>query len=146
MYGPSVQAGIVPAVALAGYRNHPVYIRNARHVPPAPEWVRESMPVFLELVQQEEHAAVRAVLGHFIFAYIHPYVDGNGRISRFIMNFLLATAGYRWTIVTLQTRDEYMQALDRASGDKDIAAFAQLLARLATEQHLHPVERATQRP
>ena len=36
MYGPSVQAGIVPPEALAGYRNHPIYIRNARHVPPAP--------------------------------------------------------------------------------------------------------------
>ena len=84
---------------------------------------------------------MRAVLGHFIFVYIHPYMDGNGRISRFIMNFMLTTAGYRWTIVTLQSRDEYMRALDRASGDKDITAFAQFLARLATEQHLHPVER-----
>jgi hypothetical protein len=141
MYGPCVQAGLVPAAALAGYRNHPIYIRNARHVPPAAEWVRQCMPVFLELMQQEEDAAVRAVLGHFIFVYIHPYRDGNGRISRFIMNLMLTTAGYRWTIVTVESRDEYMAALDRASGDKDISAFAAFLARLAREQHATPVVR-----
>jgi len=141
MYGPSVQAGLASAASLAGYRNIPIYIRNARHVPPAAEWVRQCMPVFLELMQKEEDAAVRAVLGHFIFVYIHPYQDGNGRISRFIMNLMLTTGGYRWTIVTVQSRTEYLAALDEASGDKDIRPFAALLARLAREQHDQPILR-----
>lgn len=145
MYGPCVQAGLVPAAALAGYRNHPIYIRNARHVPPAAEWVRQCMPVFLELMKQEESAAVRAVLGHFLLVYIHPYVDGNGRISRFIMNLMLTTAGYRWTIVTIESRANYLAALDSASGDKDISAFATLLAKLAREQHDKPILRESQR-
>jgi len=38
------------------------------------------------------------VLGHFVFVYIHPYLDGNGRIGRFLMNLMLAAGGYPWTV------------------------------------------------
>jgi hypothetical protein len=38
-------------------------------------------------------AGVRVVLGHFIFVYIHPYMDGNGRMGRFLMNVMLAGGG-----------------------------------------------------
>lgn len=146
MYGPCVQADLAPPEALARYRNIAIYISNARHVPPAVERVRQCMPLFLELMRHEEDAAVRAVLGHFIFAYIHPYVDGNGRISRFIMNLMLTTGGYRWTIVTVQTCSEYLAALDQASGDKDRTAFARLIARLVREQHATPIVRESHRP
>ena len=37
--------------------------------------------------------AVRAVLGHFFFVYIHPYMDGNGRMGRFVLNAMLASGG-----------------------------------------------------
>jgi Fic family protein len=37
---------------------------------------------------------VRAALGHFLFVYIHPYMDGNGRLARFLMNLMLVDAGY----------------------------------------------------
>jgi len=37
------------------------------------------------------------VLGHFIFVYIHPYMDGNGRVGRFLMNAMMASGGYLWT-------------------------------------------------
>ena len=37
------------------------------------------MPAFFELLSAEENAAVRVVLGHFVFVYIHPYMDGNGQ-------------------------------------------------------------------
>jgi hypothetical protein len=44
------------------------------------------MPALMELLADEAHSGVRAVLGHFFFAFIHPYMDGNGRLSRFITN------------------------------------------------------------
>lgn len=146
LFSPSVTAGITSAAALAGYRNTPVYIRNALHVPPAPEWVRECMPVLMEMLQDEPDGSVRAVLGHFVFVYIHPYLDGNGRIARFLMNFLLCTAGFRWTIVTMQVRTAYMAALAQASTHGNMADFADLLVTLLTEQSTHPVIRGTQRP
>jgi len=49
------------------------------------------MPAFFDLLREETHPAVRVVLGHFLFVYIHPYMDGNGRIGRFLMNVMLAS-------------------------------------------------------
>jgi Fic family protein len=41
--------------------------------------------------------SVRAVLGRWLFDYIHPYMDGNGRMARFLMNTMLASGGYPWS-------------------------------------------------
>ena len=128
LFSPSVTAGIVSAADLAGYRNAPVYIKNATHVPPAREAVREMMPALFDLIAEEPSAAVRAVLGHFCFVFIHPYMDGNGRMGRFLMNAMLASGGYPWTIIRVDWRDRYMAALDAASARGAIGPFAQLLA------------------
>ena len=136
LFGPSVTAGIVDAVDLAGYRSGPVYIRRSMHVPPPREAIRDCMPALFELLEAESEPAVRAVLGHFVFVYIHPYVDGNGRMGRFLMNVMLASGGYPWTVVPLERRDEYMTALESASVKGDIQPFARLLARLVADNLL----------
>ncbi|MFX1671770.1 Fic family protein [Paraburkholderia sp. A2WS-5] len=146
LFSPSVQAGILKVGDLAGYRNNQVFIRNALHVPPAPDAVRDCMPALMELIEQEDHPGVRAVLGHFIFVFIHPYMDGNGRLSRFIMNFMLTTGGYPWTIVTVQSRNAYLAALEQASTYQNIEPFARLICKLIATQASTPVERITQRP
>ena len=130
LFGPSVAAGILKPADLAGYRNGPVYIRRSQHVPPNREAVRELMPAFLDLLQNEPEPAVRVVLGHFIFVYIHPYYDGNGRIGRFLLNVMLASGGYPWTVVPVTSRDEYMNVLEKASAKGDIIPFAQFLGKL----------------
>jgi hypothetical protein len=133
LFGPSVAAGILQASDLAGYRNGPVYIRRSMHVSPRHEAVRELMPTFFELLQQENEPAVRVVLGHFVFVYIHPYFDGNGRMGRFMMNLMMASGGYPWTIVPLECRADYMAALESASVDQDIKPFSKFLAALVTK-------------
>ena len=100
------------------------------HVPPPKEAVPDLMPAFFDLLKNEEHPAVRIVLGHFIFVFIHPYVDGNGRIGRFLMNVMMASAGYPWAVVTVDLRDSYMAALEQASVNKNIEPFAKFLAKL----------------
>ena len=72
-------------------------------------------------------APARAVLGHYLFVYIHPYMDGNGRMGRFLMNAMLAAAGAPWTVVRLQQRDTYMAALNSASGQGNITPFAEFI-------------------
>ena len=131
LFGPSVTAGILRPADLAGYRNAPVYIRRSMHTPPNIEAVRELMPALFELLEQESEASVRVVLGHFMFVYIHPYMDGNGRMGRFLMNIMLASGGYPWTIVPLERRADYMAALEHASVDGDIGPFATFLTELA---------------
>lgn len=130
LFGPSVAAGIVKQSDLAGYRTGPVYIRKSKHTPPSKEAVREMMPALFDLLVEEENPAVRVVLGHFIFVYIHPYYDGNGRMGRFIMNLMMAAGGYAWTVVPVERRAEYMTALEAASVEQDIKPFTKFLASL----------------
>jgi hypothetical protein len=133
LFGPSVTAGIVNAVDLAGYRTGPVYIRRSMHVPPPREAVRDCMPVLFELLAAESEPCVRVMLGHFVFVYIHPYMDGNGRMGRFLMNVMLASGGYPWTIIPLQRRDDYMAALESASVRQDIRPFAAFVGGLVRD-------------
>ena len=93
------------------------------------------MPTFCDLLSKEENAYVRAILGHFFFVYIHPYMDGNGRTARFIMNTLLVTAGLPWTVIPVERRSSYMVALEKASIDGDISDFAQFIFSLIKESY-----------
>jgi Fic/DOC family len=78
--------------------------------------------------------AVRVTLGHFIFVYIHPYIDGNGRMGRFLMNMMMIAAGYRWTVIPLSERKTYVAALEKASVEENIGPFAAFLARLVRDR------------
>ncbi|MCM2281211.1 MAG: Fic family protein [Bdellovibrionaceae bacterium] len=128
LFSPSVQAGILKAADLAGYRSGPVYIKGARHVPPGgKDAVLDSMETLFRLIRDEPHPAVRAVLGHFIFVYIHPYMDGNGRIGRLLLNLMLVSGGYRWTIIRIEERARYMAALEAASIEGRIEPFAKFV-------------------
>ncbi|MFC3559791.1 Fic family protein [Pedobacter jamesrossensis] len=133
LFDPSVAAGILKASDLAGYRSHQVYISNSQHVPLSVDAMRDCMPVLFELLESETEASVRAVLGHFIFVFIHPYMDGNGRIGRFLLNTMLASGGYPWTVVPVEKRDEYMKALEHASVEQDISLFSKFIAHLVGE-------------
>jgi len=130
LFTPSVAAGLLRASDLAGYRTSQVYIRGSMHTPLNPDAVREAMPVLFDLLKNEPDARVRTVLGHFIFVYIHPYMDGNGRIARFLMNTMLISDGYDWTIIPVEKRQEYMLALEKASVNEDISDFTLFLASL----------------
>lgn len=128
LFQPCVAAGLIPAHALAGYRDDTVFIHTSRHVPPRKEAVGEAMPALFDLLEREPESSVRAVLGHWLFGYIHPYFDGNGRMARFLMNAMLASGGYPWTIVRVENRSRYLAALESASVDLDIRPFAAFIA------------------
>lgn len=138
LFAPSVAAGIVAPAELAGYRSDPVFIRRSMHVPPRAAAVRELMPAYFDHLASETEPAVRVVLGHFVFVYVHPYIDGNGRIGRFLMNAMLASGGYPWTVIPLVLRDRYMSALESASVDQDIRPFTDFLAELVERPPKEP--------
>lgn len=128
LFGPAVAAGILKRHQLAGYRTGPIFIRNSMHTPLPRDALLDSMEELFRLIADEPEASVRAVLGHHLFVFIHPYFDGNGRIGRFMMNALLASGGYPWTVVRVARRQQYMDALELASVKGDIARLTQFLA------------------
>jgi fido (protein-threonine AMPylation protein) len=138
LFGPCVTAGLLRAGELVGYRRNAVYLRTSRYAPPRWEAVRDAMPAFFALLEKETEPSVRAVLGHWLFGYIHPYPDGNGRMARFLMNVMLASGGYPWAIIRMRDRKAYLAALDSASIGMDIAPFTSLIAqcvRWSLERH-----------
>jgi Fic family protein len=134
LFIPLVNAGIQNAGSLAGYRSDRVLIKGSRHIPASGDAVPDLMPVFFELLEHEEDPGTRVVLGHFAFVYIHPYADGNGRIARFLMNLMLASGGFPWTIIPVDHRQKYMECLESASVEQNIKPFAEFLGRLTQSQ------------
>lgn len=127
LFEPCVQAAIIQAGDLVGYRKHQVYIRGSKHTPLNPDAIIDAMQTYYTMLRQEDNPLVRAILGHFFFVYIHPYMDGNGRTARFILNSMLVTSGYPWTIIPLEKREEYMSTLEAASIDGDVVAFTKFI-------------------
>ncbi|MBX3162128.1 MAG: Fic family protein [Deltaproteobacteria bacterium] len=128
LFGPFVSAGLLTPAMLGGYRNAPVYLRGSRHVPPRSEVLGDAMSALFDLVEQEPHAGVAAVLAHWLVGYVHPFPDGNGRIARFVMNALFAAAGSPWTVIRVDERDAYLAALETASVGNDARPFARFVA------------------
>ena len=127
LFMPCIQAGIIKPSDIIGYRSNQVYIRNSMHTPLRPDALRDAMTALFELISEETDAGVRAVLGHFVFTFIHPYMDGNGRTGRFLMNVMLASGGYNWLIIPVEKRAEYMSSLEKASVHGDIIPFVKFL-------------------
>jgi hypothetical protein len=127
MFSPSVKAGLIKPSDLSGFRNKEVFLRGSTLATPSQDALMDCMEAYFDLVKRESSPEVRAVLGHFIFTYIHPYSDGNGRLGRFIMNMMLASDRIPWTVITVQTRQPYLDALEKASRDEDIRPFTQFL-------------------
>lgn len=123
-----MDAGFLKPTDLTGYRTDKVFIRVVNHVPPSQDAVRDMMPELCDLLETETNAAARAVLGHFLFVYIHPYFDGNGRLGRFLMNAMLVSGGYPWKVIRIEQRNDYMAVLEAASSRGEIKPFAEFIA------------------
>lgn len=102
------------------YRTVPVMISGSRHIPPAPYKLDRLMEDFITEYRQKEEAREHPVL---IAAYlhdelvrIHPFIDGNARTSRLLMNLFLRRHGY--TLVSLKSDNEakvrYYESLEKS--------------------------------
>lgn len=137
LFEPCANAGIIKNSDLVGYRRHQVYIRNSLHIPFDASHLSDAMDEFFKILQQEKEPIVRAIIGHFLFTYIHPFPDGNGRIGRFIMNYFMLQANLPWTVIKVENRNRYMDALETASVKSDIEDFAKFMRLTLNEQLLN---------
>ena len=127
LFSPSLEAGLATKDQLTRYRNDAVYIRNSRYVPPNHQKVDDLMRCMVEVVNEVENKATRALLAHYGFVTVHPYSDGNGRVSRFLMNYILSLGGIPWITIRVEDRDKYFQALEIAQCDENIGPFTEFL-------------------
>ena len=114
---------------LAGrIRKHQVGIAGSKFIPPSPLEVDPFLEEFFTWYKQQKnkiHPVELAALVHLKFVTIHPFGDGNGRISRLMMNFILHKHQYPLFTIPYQGRNSYYTALERAQSKKQDHIFVQ---------------------
>lgn len=118
------------------YRNENVIISGAKHKPPQHFLIKERMESLISLYNgewQRLHPIERASLLHGEFVKIHPFIDGNGRTARLLLNFELMKAGFPPIIIRKEMRVEYYDSLDLAHTTGDYTNFMNLVSRCAEE-------------
>ncbi len=114
------------------YRDQQVFISGATHTPPPPLKIQEQMDALMNWYNdeaQELHPIVRGAMLHAIFVGIHPFIDGNGRTSRLLLNLELMKAGYPPIIIRVENRLAYYNTLDKAHTTEDYEGFIELVAK-----------------
>jgi len=112
------------------FRTVQVYIRGAKWTPPKPEDVPNEMKTLLAWYSQNKkklHPLILAAYFHTAFEQIHPFVDGNGRVGRLMMNFILHKNGYPMINIPNKIKQRYYSALEKAHLEGDLRQFIELL-------------------
>lgn len=117
------------------YRSENVAIMGATHTPPGHLIVPELMEKLILNYQKwnKYHPIIKAALIHGELVKIHPFIDGNGRTSRLVMNLSLMNSGYLPVIIKKENRLEYYNALDKAHTTGDYTDFVKLVTNLEIE-------------
>ncbi|CAF1255178.1 unnamed protein product [Adineta ricciae] len=129
--------GFVDPVQAGQLREHQVYVGS--FVPPAASEVDGYLEDFLVWLNSLEdtrdlHAIELAAIAHYKFVYIHPFIDGNGRTGRLLMNLILMRSGFPPVIIKKTERLTYYACLDQAN-DGDLRPLIRFIAR-CTERTL----------
>lgn len=115
------------------------------HIPPHPQDVERHMQELVQWLNSDEalnlHPVELAALAHYKLVYVHPFVDGNGRTSRLLMNLVLMQANYPPITIRKEQRSEYYLALEMAN-EGDIRPFIRFIAK-CTEMTLDTLLIAT---
>lgn len=111
------------------YRQTDVFIKGVDVELPGPRQVPYLMREFIRWLQgeQDEHPVMVAALAHYKFVSIHPFLDGNGRTGRLLMNFILILNGYPMAVIRNEERIRYLDALRTAQTKQDLQPFLALI-------------------
>lgn len=123
------------------YRTLRVEISGSEHKPTLPESVPPEMDKFIDWLKKISQPAnlqpaqdplVLACVAHTWFVYIHPFIDGNGRVSRLLLNLILMRFGYPVAIITREDRQRYYDSL-KESDSADLTSFVSLVVECIKE-------------
>ena len=119
------------------YRRIPVRILGAYHTPPEPFLVAEMVEKLVkESANQKLHPIEAAALFHLKFEGVHPFVDGNGRTGRLILNLFLMQSGYPPINVKFTDRKRYYEAFDSYYRDQDAGVMVRMIAEYVEQRLL----------
>lgn len=111
------------------YRQSEIFVHGSNSIFPMPEVVPVLMKNFISWLEreQDENPVKIASDAHYKFVSIHPFIDGNGRCGRLIMNLILAIHGYPMAVVKNEDRTKYLNSLEKAQTKNDIEDFYEII-------------------
>lgn len=120
------------------YRTVPVYISGSEHIPPQPYLIARQMEEYIEYYNEHKnkvHPVILAANMHEKLVTIHPFIDGNGRTSRLIMNLILLSNGFTIANIKgdLDSRLNYYKALEAIQTNGDYNPFIELVIQCSIE-------------
>ncbi len=118
------------------YRSIQVYISGTEYVPPAPDEVPRLMNHLIDQIHSSNialHPIELAAMAHKCLVDIHPFIDGNGRTARLLMNLILVNAGYGVVSIPPIWRNDYIDALSASRRQNDMEPFCKLIAECVIE-------------
>lgn len=126
--------GIIPEDA-GRYRKVQVMIQGSSHMPPQPLIVAQEMEEYFmwyEINKNKLHPIILAAEMHERLVSIHPFIEGNGRTSRLVMNLILMQKGYLIANIKgdYENRMQYYQSLEKAQTKKDKEDFLLFIAQI----------------
>lgn len=128
LFRPSVDAGIVEPGELRGWRTSSVSLKGWRHVPPNARKIRDLISGLEGFAAKSGIDPVtRAFLVHLEFITIHPFLDGNGRLGRLLMNLELLSGGLPWVTIRADERNAFFRAIESAQVDQDTVPIIRFL-------------------
>ena len=111
------------------YRRVPVRIMGAKHEPVQPYMIEPKMEELLKkFMEGKEHIITKLARFHIEFEGIHPFIDGNGRTGRLLVNLELMKAGYPPIDIKFKDRMEYYKAFDEYHEKNNLSAMEGLFA------------------
>jgi hypothetical protein len=128
LFRPSVDAGLADTAALRGWRQDRVGLQGWRYVPPNAKKVPDLIGGLERFAARNDLDPVtRALLVHLEFVTVHPFMDGNGRLGRLLMNHALLTAGLPWVTIRSDERVPFFRSIERAQVDDEVGPFVEFL-------------------
>ncbi len=122
------------------YRDVQVYIRGVEFMPAKPKDVPKEMRTLVRWYnanKKKVHPLILAAYFHVAFESIHPFVDGNGRTGRLLLNFILHRNGFPMIDIQNKRRLEYYQCLEEGQLRNDINKFVRLLLERITKDEAY---------
>lgn len=116
------------------FRKTKEYVRVGKHIAPPPEKLPSLIDnLMADFADESEHILDRIILFHLAFEHIHPFLDGNGRVGRALLNFQLKTIGYPPIIIRNKEKKDYYAALQKYDDKGDTKPFELIFALLLKE-------------
>lgn len=122
------------------YRSIPVRISGAFHEPPQPYLIPGKMEELLLNENKNKHPLEKIALFHLDFEGIHPFIDGNGRTGRLLMNLMLMREGYPAIDVKFTDRSKYYNCFEEYYKNNDSSAMVLLIANYVKERLINLID------